>query len=181
MAALFYPSLVFISLFFSFTEATDFLVGGKADSWKIPSSESESLNKWAESSRFKVGDSLVWKFDAKKDSVLRVTKEDYSTCNGTNPIAEYTNGNTKVELDRSGPFYFISGVKGNCEKGQKLIVVVMSSRRNRISPAPSPMMDGQFDGPAVAPTSGSSSLSGSCCWGALMVVVVSLLKMGFLL
>ncbi|XVF35681.1 hypothetical protein REPUB_Repub18cG0167200 [Reevesia pubescens] len=139
-------------LFLSFTEAKEILVGGKSDAWKIPSSESDSLNKWAETSRFRIGDSLVWKYDGGKDSVLQVTKEDYASCNTSNPIAEYKDGNTKVKLEKSGPFYFISGAKGHCEQGQKLLVVVLSQRHRYtgISPAPSPA---EIEGPAIAPTS----------------------------
>lgn len=117
---------------------------------------------------------LVWKYDSKKDSVLQVNKKDYVTCNTSSPIEEYKDGNnTKVELHKSGPFYFISGAEGNCEKGQKLIVVVMSHKHHRrsfvVSPAPSPV---GFDGPAVAPTSGATSLRGG------LVVAVGVLGMG---
>ncbi|KAL2544655.1 early nodulin-like protein 15 [Forsythia ovata] len=146
-------SLVFFFLYLSFSEARDHLVGGKSDSWKVPSSESDSLNHWAEKSRFQVGDSLVWKFDGSKDSVLQVTKRDYVTCNTSSPIETYTDGNTKVKLERSGPYYYISGAEGHCEKGQKLIVVVISEKHRRfmgVSPAPSPA---EVEGPAVAPTS----------------------------
>lgn len=51
-------SLVLISLLLGLSEAKDLLVGGKLDAWKIPSSQSDSLNQWAESSRFRIGDSL---------------------------------------------------------------------------------------------------------------------------
>lgn len=53
----FVMAILFFSLL-SFTEARDHLVGGKTNSWKIPSSESDSLNRWAEKTRFLVGDSL---------------------------------------------------------------------------------------------------------------------------
>ncbi|KAI3874772.1 hypothetical protein MKW98_019345 [Papaver atlanticum] len=163
---LMYSSLVLVSVVFSSTEAVDILVGGKPNSWKVPSSVSDSLNKWAGSTRFNIGDSLVWKFDAQKDSVLRVGREDYVNCNVTKPIAEYKNGSAKVEFDQSGPFYFVSGIKGNCERGEKLVVVVMSKFHNGIAPAPSPM------GSAVAPSSGSHGLkTGSFFLGALMVAL----------
>ncbi|KAK9275149.1 hypothetical protein L1049_022408 [Liquidambar formosana] len=112
---------------------------------------------------------MVWNYDPKKDSVLQVSKIDYEKCNTSSPIAEHNDGNTKVKLDRSGPFYFISGTQGNCEKGQKLITVVLSSSRGfvGISPAPSPV---EFDGPAVAPTSGCMSLR-----GGLMVMLGGLM------
>ncbi|KAK0571186.1 hypothetical protein LWI29_012229 [Acer saccharum] len=169
-------SSLLLSLFLLFSsfsaEAKDILVGGKAGAWKVPSSQSDSLNAWAESTRFRVGDSLVWKYDGAKDSVLQVTKEDYVSCNTTNPIAQYKDGNTKVELDRPGPFYFVSGVKGNCEKGQKFIVVVLTPRhRYDISPAPSPA---ELDGPAVPPTSSASSFKGG------LVVGLGLLAWGLL-
>ncbi|KAJ7958487.1 early nodulin-like protein 1 [Quillaja saponaria] len=154
-------SLLFVFLLLSFSEAREILVGGKPSSWKIPSSESDSLNQWAGKIRFKVGDFLVWKYESGKDSVLQVSKEDYINCITSKPIKEYNDGKTKLELDRHGAFYFISGAKGHCEEGQKLIVVVMSPRHRSpaISPAPSPA---EFQGPAVAPspTSSATSLQG---------------------
>ncbi|KAB5552779.1 hypothetical protein DKX38_010090 [Salix brachista] len=154
-------SILIVSLFVTFTEARDIMVGGKNHSWKIPSSESDSLNKWAEASRFRVGDTLVWTYDPQNDSVLQVIKKDYETCNTSSPVATYRDGNTKVKLEKPGPYYFISGADGHCEQGQKLVTVVMSTRRQfiGISPAPSPV---EFEGPAVAPTStGGVNLRGS--------------------
>ena len=51
-------SLVLLFLLFGFSAARELVVGGKTDAWKIPSSESDSLNQWAERSRFRVGDYL---------------------------------------------------------------------------------------------------------------------------
>ncbi|KAM0943421.1 putative Phytocyanin domain, cupredoxin [Dioscorea sansibarensis] len=143
--------LLAFSLFFLITssQAKEFLVGGAAGSWKIPSSTSESLNKWAEANRFQAGDSLVFKFADKKDSVLKVSREDYLACRTSAPLEEHKDENALVKLDRSGANYFISGNQKACEQGEKLIVVVMSMR-HRLAPAPSPV---EFDGPAVAPTS----------------------------
>lgn len=45
-------------LLFGLSAAKEILVGGKSDAWKIPSSQSDSLNQWAEKSRFQVGDHL---------------------------------------------------------------------------------------------------------------------------
>ncbi|PRQ26882.1 putative cupredoxin [Rosa chinensis] len=165
--------LVVFLVLLSFSEAREFLVGGKADAWAVPSSESQSLNKWAESKRFNTGDILVWKYDSAKDSVLHVTKEDYVNCNMSSPIKQYKDGETKIVLDRPGPFYFISGTKDHCEKGQKLVVVVMSprNRASTISPAPSPAVE--IDGPAVAPAPTSTASP----FKAAGVLVVAL--MGF--
>ncbi|KAF6172829.1 hypothetical protein GIB67_034681 [Kingdonia uniflora] len=148
--ALFSSTVVLMCLLCSTTEAKDFLVGGKTDGWKIPFSQSDSLNEWAQVSRFRVGDSLVWKYDEKTDSVLQVSRADYLSCNVSTPITEYNDGNTKVVLKKSGPYFFISGAKGHCAKGQKLIVVVLSSKHIFTSGAPA---SSPTDGPAVAPTS----------------------------
>lgn len=58
MASSLVSSLAILLLFLSFTAAREILVGGKADAWKIPTSDDDSLNTWAASSRFRVGDSL---------------------------------------------------------------------------------------------------------------------------
>ncbi|KAG5034156.1 early nodulin-like protein 1 [Glycine soja] len=172
-------SLLFLFLLFGFSAAKELLVGGKIDAWKIPSSESDTLNQWAERSRFRVGDHLVWKYESGKDSVLEVTREDYANCSTSNPIKEYNDGNTKVKLEHPGPFYFISGSKGHCEKGQKLIVVVMSPRHTFtaiISPAPTPS-PAEFEGPAVAPTSSASTFQ----VGLLTALGVLAIYVGFLM
>ncbi|KAM3266516.1 early nodulin-like protein 1 [Capsicum annuum] len=161
---LFYSSLVAVLflLMLNFTEAREYLVGGKTDSWKIPSSESDSLNRWAEKSRFLVGDLLVWKYDGKQDSVLEVSKRDYVTCNTTSPIAVHNDGNTKIVLDHSGAYYFISGAKGHCEQGQKLIVVTLSDKNmRRFTGAPSPSPVDIEGAPAPAPTSNADILKAS--------------------
>lgn len=53
-------SLLLLFVLFAFAAAApkDYLLGGKPDAWKVPSSESDSLNKWAESVRFHIADHL---------------------------------------------------------------------------------------------------------------------------
>lgn len=115
----------------------------------------------------------MWTYDKEKDSVLKVRREAYISCNTTDDIEEYKDGNTKVTLDKSGPHYFISGAEGHCEKGQKLIVVVLAQKHRLIgvSPAPSPS---EVEGPAVAPTSGAASFR------AGYLVALGVLLVGFL-
>ncbi|XP_058103691.1 early nodulin-like protein 13 [Magnolia sinica] len=168
-------SLIIISVLFTLSEATDFLVGGKINAWEIPSSPSDSLNGWAEENRFQIGDSLVWKFDGAKDSVMQVSRDDYLSCNTSNPIAAHKGGDVTVKLEKSGPFYFINGTKGHCGNGQKLIVAVLSKGRRHsygISPAPSI----EFEGPTISPTSGASGLVvlRSGFLGALIVFLVGM-------
>ncbi|GMN57948.1 hypothetical protein TIFTF001_027052 [Ficus carica] len=60
-----------------------------------------------------------------KDSVLLVTQEEYEKCHSSHPEFFSNSGHTIFHFDRAGLFYFISGVSGHCERGQKLIVKVL--------------------------------------------------------
>ncbi|KAL3512307.1 hypothetical protein ACH5RR_025024 [Cinchona calisaya] len=112
----------FISLH-SFTGLSmEFQVGGD-DGWVVPSKNHDHYNDWASRNRFKVNDTL--KFTYKKDSVLVVTEEEYEKCRSAHPIFFSNNGDTIYTLDRSGLFYFISGVSGHCERGLKMIIKVL--------------------------------------------------------
>ncbi|OMP08967.1 Plastocyanin-like protein [Corchorus olitorius] len=117
----------------SLTQSYKFHVGGK-DGWVV--TPSENYNHWAERNRFQVNDTLFFKYKKGADSVLLVTREDYFSCNTTNPILSLKDGDSTFTFDRSGPFFFISGISDNCNKGQKLIVVVMAVRHKH-SPSPS--------------------------------------------
>ncbi|CAN8326649.1 unnamed protein product [Cochlearia groenlandica] len=122
--------LLFTTVSHAATKPRMIVVGGSFGSWKVPDSpNNNTLNHWAGNNRFKVGDFLVWKYDMKVDSVLQVTKEDYECCNTSNPLNKYGGGYTKVELDKSGPYFFISGASGNCDKGEKITLVVLSERK----------------------------------------------------
>ncbi|CAA2961380.1 early nodulin 3 [Olea europaea subsp. europaea] len=68
-----FSAVVFLLCFLS--EAREFVVGSENNLWAVPSFVDE-FNKWAEKTRFQIGDSLVLKYDSKTDSVLEVTEED---------------------------------------------------------------------------------------------------------
>ncbi|XP_024978901.1 mavicyanin-like [Cynara cardunculus var. scolymus] len=135
---------MFLSMILGGSEAREFLVGGNENSWRVSTSPNH-LIQWAEKERFKIGDSLVFKYDSKVDSVLKVDEEDYKKCNKNKPLKEYHDGNTTIVLDKAGPFFFISGFTGHCDKGVKLEVKVLSHKHGSIgesspsiAPKPSP-------------------------------------------
>ncbi|KAE8673016.1 Early nodulin-like protein 1 [Hibiscus syriacus] len=96
------------------------------DGWVV--TPSESYNHWSERMRFQVNDTLFFKYKKGSDSVLLVTKENYFSCNTKNPIQSLAEGDSIFKFDRSGHFFFITGNADNCNKGQKLTVVVMAVR-----------------------------------------------------
>ncbi|KAK4420374.1 Early nodulin-like protein 2 [Sesamum alatum] len=148
--------LLFLVVFFSgfminFSFAYQFLVGGR-QGWVV--NPSENYNHWAERMRFQVNDTLLFKYKKGSDSVLVVNKNDYDNCNTGNPILKLDDGDSIFKFDRSGPFFFISGNKPNCDQGQKLIIVVLAVR-NRSPPPPNAPV------PSAAPPKSSSSPSPS--------------------
>lgn len=111
----------------------------------------ESYNVWAERMRFSINDTLHFRYNNATDSVLVVSKDDYDKCNSNNPITKLDGGDSSFTFDRSGPFFFITGNKSNCDQGQKIHIIVLAVRNNQppsaspLSPTPS----------ASAPTTGS--------------------------
>lgn len=114
----------------------------------------------------------VFRYKKGTDSVLVVTKQDYDACNGGNPIQKLEGGDSEFKLDRSGPFFFISGTPGNCQKGQKLQVVVLAVRNEKpgpsppapppaIPPSPLPPSERPTSPPAPPPSPSSNSSSGT--------------------
>ena len=92
---------------------------------------------------------VVFKYQASSDSVLQVTKQDFDNCNTHSPIAKFNDGNTEFKLKKSGPYYFISGNKDNCNKNEKLVVIVMANRTTKNSP-PSPSTNAPSPGPTTS-------------------------------
>ncbi|XP_022878661.1 early nodulin-like protein 2 [Olea europaea var. sylvestris] len=134
MAAQIYTSLVLITLLAGFTNGYQLNVGGK-DGWVV--NPSESYTHWAQRLRFRVNDTLLFKYEKGTDSVLEVNKEDFDNCNTNNPEMKMEGGVSIFKFDRSGPFYFITGNKTNCYRGQKLVIVVLAVRTPPHAPPPS--------------------------------------------
>ncbi|KAK4777426.1 hypothetical protein SAY87_017613 [Trapa incisa] len=169
------------------SEAYVFTVGGK-DGWSPK--PSEGYNQWAGRNRFQVNDSLLFKYQKGADSVLVVRRDNYASCNTEEPIASLTDGDSLFVLNRSGPFFFISGKVENCYSGQKMIVIVLAERD--ITPAPQPLpphtpgaatppTNAQNGFPAPVPTPPVSSAPSRCSssvtavlWFSVMVTYLVL-------
>ncbi|XP_058773907.1 early nodulin-like protein 3 [Vicia villosa] len=178
--------ILFMSMLFlisSLSYGYKFNVGGK-DGWAVK--PSQCYSQWAQKNRFQINDTLYFKYNKGSDSVLVVNYQDYNSCNTNNPILKLDGGNSIFKFDRSGPFFFISGNVENCQKGEKLIVVVLSPNHNRKhngpssspSPADSPAENAPSNStvdnaPAKSPaSSGSTMLSGSIIVSVGLVLVL---------
>ncbi|GLT77513.1 hypothetical protein SLA2020_490880 [Shorea laevis] len=146
--------LLCLLMFVHKAQAREFTVGNSG--WGVRTTSTESYNQWAERNRFQIGDSLVFVYSPNEDSVLQVTKEASDNCTTDAPLAKYTDGHTIVSLNRSGSFYFISGNKDNCLKGEKLVLVVLADRsntstKNATAPASPPLAASPQSPPASVP------------------------------
>lgn len=96
----------------------------------------------------------VFNYQSGQDSVLYVKSEDYASCNTNSPYAKYSDGHTVIKLNQSGPHFFISGNKDNCNKNEKLTVIVLADRNkntNQTTTA-SPPSPQTSSSPSAAPT-----------------------------
>ncbi|XP_045810754.1 early nodulin-like protein 1 [Trifolium pratense] len=84
--------------------------------------------------------------------VLSVEKFDYFNCDTSAPITTFTNGKSTFNLDRSGPFYFISGTDDHCNHGQKLLVEVMAPHSIPASPPTTIAVPPEGSSPIMAPS-----------------------------
>ncbi|KAF5204104.1 Early nodulin-like protein [Thalictrum thalictroides] len=100
---------------------------------------------WASSKNFKVGDILVFEYNTQFHNVLQVTHDQYRECNTSTPLATHTTGNDSIPIKKGGHFYFLCGIPGHCQSGQKVDIRVASKT------APSPG--------GAAPSPGGAALS----------------------
>ncbi|KAG7019965.1 Early nodulin-like protein 1 [Cucurbita argyrosperma subsp. argyrosperma] len=128
--------LLLLSFHFFSAVSTELLVGDD-DGWEVPDpKETGKYNKWASRNRFSVHDTVNFRY--KKDSVMVVTEEEYKECLSSKPLFYDNSGNSVVKLDRPGLFYFISGVTGHCQKGQRMIIKVLEPVSPPHPPTPPP-------------------------------------------
>ncbi|XP_022133440.1 mavicyanin [Momordica charantia] len=125
--------LLLLVISFSAVASFEFQVGG-ARGWVVPpANDSKIYNDWASENRFRGGDTVRFRY--KKDSVMEVTEEEYKRCNSTQPSFFSNTGNTVFNLGRSGTFYFISGANGHCQRGQRMIVKVLTEDDSSSNPS----------------------------------------------
>ncbi|CAN1807705.1 unnamed protein product [Linum perenne] len=95
---------------------------------------SPDYKQWSATKSFQVGDIVHFEYNPQFHNVMRVTHAMYRACNASSPLATYTTGNDSVTITTRGHHYFICGVNGHCQSGQKVDINVFRSS----SPAPAP-------------------------------------------
>lgn len=66
---------------------------------------------------------------------MHVTHAMYQSCNATVPLDSYTTGNDTITITTKGHHFFICGIPGHCQAGQKVDINVL---RHPLAAAPTP-------------------------------------------
>ncbi|XP_054792594.1 uclacyanin 1-like [Prosopis cineraria] len=115
------------------TMAANHIVGGPNGGWDT----NTNFQEWASSQNFSVGDKLIFQYPPNHD-VVEVTKADYDSCQTTNPIQSYNDGDTTIPLTSPGKRYFICATLGHCGQGMKIEIDTLAGATSSTSPTESP-------------------------------------------
>ncbi|KAI9085305.1 hypothetical protein K1719_032682 [Acacia pycnantha] len=121
---------------------------------------SSDIASWSSGKTFRVGDEIWFTYSVAQGLVAELqSKEEYESCNVTNPIKMYTDGLHTIPLEKEGIIYFASSDIKNCKNGLKLHVDVLP-RAFESPPAPTTTTV-----PKRVVADGPSSPSGSAHYG----------------
>ncbi|EXC23153.1 Blue copper protein [Morus notabilis] len=136
-------SMAVMALLIELGMAANYTVGGGPNGWDT----STNLQSWASSQAFLVGDNLIFQYTP-NHNLMEVTKAGYDSCNPSNLLQIYNDGNTVIPLSAPGKRYFICGVSGHCLGGMKVEIDTLATTSS--PPA---------DSPSLAPNSPPSTPS----------------------
>ncbi|KAK6122669.1 hypothetical protein DH2020_043585 [Rehmannia glutinosa] len=91
--------------------------------------------QWAVNKNFQLGDIIVFEYNPQHHNVMQVTHAEYRACNVSSPISTRTTGNDSIAIDTYGHHFFVCGVPGHCQAGQKVDINV--PRAPSVAPSPS--------------------------------------------
>uniref|UniRef100_A0A7N0VN80 Phytocyanin domain-containing protein n=1 Tax=Kalanchoe fedtschenkoi TaxID=63787 RepID=A0A7N0VN80_KALFE len=94
---------------------------------------------WAATKNFQVGDVITFVYHQQFHNVMQVTHPEYRSCNVTKPIAAYATGNDSITINNYGHHYFLCGVPGHCQSGQKVDINVHVA--SDVAPSPSGLVN----------------------------------------
>ncbi|MCD7455640.1 hypothetical protein HAX54_028964 [Datura stramonium] len=94
--------------------------------------------QWAANKTFLVGDVIVFQYNPQFHNVMQVTHVEYQSCSASAPIETHTTGKDSITITAHGHHFFLCGVPGHCQAGQKVDINVLRTASSSVSPAQSP-------------------------------------------
>ncbi|XP_027362213.1 mavicyanin-like [Abrus precatorius] len=134
--------------------------------------------KWAATKNFQVGDTIIFEYSAKFHNVMRVTHAMYKSCNASSPITTFTTGNDTIKITNYGHHFFLCGIPGHCQAGQKVDINVLRSVSAAAAPTPSSAMATPVPAtnvPAPTPNNAASLIvvKGTVCLMSLAMTLLA--------
>ncbi|KAH7655854.1 Cupredoxins domain-containing protein [Dioscorea alata] len=135
---------------------------GDEDGWTVK----PNYTYWTSTKNFKVGDTILFQYDAKLHNVIEVKNlEDYRNCDKFSAIATYSSGNDSFLIITLGHRFFMCGFPGHCAAGQKVDIRVLNlANTSALSPtampptsSPNPSGIDIQDSPAPTPQTSSGN------------------------
>ncbi|XP_073139946.1 mavicyanin-like [Henckelia pumila] len=143
-----YYFMFFIILISSVIDLSTGAVHSVGDSAGWTTIGNVDYKQWAATKNFQLGDVIVFVYHPQFHNVMQVTHGGYKACNASSPISTHTTGNDTITVDSYGHHFFLCGVPGHCQAGQKVDINVL-----RIVPAgPSSEPVAQVKVPAPSPS-----------------------------
>ncbi|KAM1766414.1 hypothetical protein TB1_005336 [Malus domestica] len=153
--AVLFVSVAAVSLGGSLVGAQVYHVVGADRGWD-PSSD---LASWSSDKTFRAGDKMWLAYSTAHGYIAEVkSKEEFESCDVTNPIRMFTDGLDSISMDKEGFRYFASSNVESCKNGLKLHVEVMPQSY-------------QSERPALVAANGPTTPSGSAHLTASLVVL----------
>ena len=111
-------------------------------------------------------------YSAAQESIVELnTKDEYESCDVSNPIRMYTDGLDGIPLDGEGIRYFVSSKTESCKNGLKLHVEVMPLGNPETEKPKVAMSENSVSTMAAAPTTPSGSVQ---LYGSFVLLLVGL-------
>ncbi|KAL2922601.1 Mavicyanin [Bienertia sinuspersici] len=122
----------------------------------------------------------VFQYNPQFHNVMQVNHAAYKACNASSPMATHTTGNDTITITRHGHYFFLCGVPGHCQAGQKVDIRV--PRVNTTSSmAPTPSVSESASSPvnpvasAMSPGPASAAVTTTPIQGLLSITAVGML------
>ncbi|KAF3441438.1 hypothetical protein FNV43_RR15352 [Rhamnella rubrinervis] len=106
-------------LFATIAMGAEYIVGDD-EGWTI----NFDYQAWAKDKVFHVGDKLVFKYTAPDHNVFKVNGTAFKDCIAPPSNERLSSGNDEIVLATPGNRWYICGVSGHCDAGQKLAITV---------------------------------------------------------
>ncbi|XP_066332683.1 blue copper protein 1a-like [Miscanthus floridulus] len=93
---------------------------------------------WAQTKQFKVGDTLVFKYNKSSHTVVEVSGADFAACSTPEAAKVLATGRDQVALDSPGRRWFVCSIGAHCLNGMKVRIDVLAADDNSpVAPPPS--------------------------------------------